>query len=135
VSGRSVSIMLTNEQLAVVAREMCQDTVLAQSLSPVSELQALRRVVASLLDDENYSRSTFRALLVLASFPADGSERELTDVARELGLSPSTTHRYLGTWLAVAVIEQSPSSRRYRRVQLDTSAEDGGAVPGRGDES
>ena len=61
-----------------------------------------------------------RALLVPAAFPADGSERELTAVAEQLSLSPSTTHRYLRTWTAVGLLERDPDSRRYRRAMIES---------------
>jgi DNA-binding MarR family transcriptional regulator len=59
---------------------------------------------------------------VLAAFPADGTERELSSVANQLSLSPSTTHRYLRTWTAVGLLERDPNSRRYRRSVLGGTA-------------
>jgi DNA-binding IclR family transcriptional regulator len=38
----------------------------------------------------------------------------VTDVAVLLEMSPSTTHRYLTTLLAVGLLEQDPRTRRYR---------------------
>jgi DNA-binding IclR family transcriptional regulator len=38
----------------------------------------------------------------------------VTDLAGRLEMSPSTTHRYLTTLLAVGLIEQDPRTRRYR---------------------
>ncbi len=67
-------------------------------------------------DDHQWSRSVLRSVLVLAACPADGSDSEITDIARATGLSPSTTHRYAQTWAALGLIEQDPRTRRYRRV-------------------
>jgi len=36
------------------------------------------------------------------------------DVARQLGLSPSTTHRYITTLVAFGLLVQDPSTRKYR---------------------
>jgi hypothetical protein len=117
MSGENdVTITLTDGQVRQVVLETTGRTSLASVLPEVGGLEALRRVVLSLKDDATCSRSTLRALLVLAAFPVDGSERELSDVARQLGLSPSTTHRYIGTWMLVGLLEQDPRSRRYRRV-------------------
>jgi hypothetical protein len=128
VSGeREVTIRLTDRQVRQVVREASDRTSLASVLPEVGGLAALRSVVRSLKDDTTCSRSTLRALLVLAAFPADGSERELSDVATRLGLSPSTTHRYIGTWMAVEMLEQDPRSRRYRRV-LSSRPGGGGAT-------
>jgi IclR family pca regulon transcriptional regulator len=60
------------------------------------------------------SRSLLMGLLVLASFPSDGSDLAVIDVAKRLEMSASTTHRYLTTLLSVGLLEQDPRSRRYR---------------------
>ena len=60
------------------------------------------------------SRSLLLGLTVFAAFPTDGDALAVTDVAGRLGLSPSTTHRYMTTLLAVGLLEQDPRSRRYR---------------------
>ncbi len=51
---------------------------------------------------------------MLACFPTDGGALAVTDVAAQLSLSPSTTHRYMTTLLAVGLLEQDARSRRYR---------------------
>jgi hypothetical protein len=112
---RNVTITLTEWQVARVVREVHGESHL-EALPDVEHLAGMRGALVPLLDDATYSRSTLRALLVLAAFPPDGGERELTDVARQLDLSPSTTHRYIGTWMAVGLLEQHPRTRRYRRV-------------------
>ncbi len=114
-----MTIALTERQVARIVREVSGESELAALPSGLDELSGLRRALLPLLDDAAYSRSTLRALLVLGAFPADGGERELTDVARQLDLSPSTTHRYIGTWMAVGLLEQHPRSRRYRRALPD----------------
>ncbi len=127
---RDVTITLTDRQVAQVVREASGRTTLASVLPDVSGIDALRSVVLPLRDDTSYSRSTLRALLVLAAFPADGSERELTEIARQLDISPSTTHRYIGTWMAVGLLEQHPRSRRYRRGLAHRGGGVGASVEG-----
>ena len=119
---RSVTITLTESQVARIVREVTGESGILALPAGLDELSRLRGTLQPLLDDAAYSRSTLRALLVLGAFPADGEERELTDVARQLDLSPSTTHRYIGTWMAVGLLEQHPRSRRYRRAVADTQA-------------
>jgi DNA-binding MarR family transcriptional regulator len=72
------------------------------------------RTYAALRDDQRLSRSLLRGLMVLASFPADGALRSLADVAHQLDLGPSTTHRYVSTLVAIGVLERDPESRGYR---------------------
>jgi IclR helix-turn-helix domain len=112
-----VSISLTSTQISQVVRHASGRTGLSRVLADLEDPQALHDTVAPLLDDDAYSRSTLRALLVLTAFDPDGGERELTDVARQLELSPSTAHRYIGTWMALGLLEQDPVSRRYRRAE------------------
>jgi IclR-like helix-turn-helix domain-containing protein len=122
---RGVTITLTDWQVARVVREASVPPGLTALPVGLDDFGELRGAVLPLLDDAAYSRSTLRALLVLGAFPPDGSERELTDVARQLDLSPSTTHRYIGTWMAVGLLEQHPRSRRYRRAPPDVAATNG----------
>jgi hypothetical protein len=126
--GRGVVIALTDGQLAQVLREAPPQ--LASLLPEVSQLDARSSVVLALLEDERFSRTTLRALLVLSALPADGSERELTHLARELGISPSTTHRYIHTWMALGLIEQNPRSRRYYRTLAIRSSRERAVVGG-----
>lgn len=114
-----MTIRLTDEQVARIVREAAGEPALPALPAGFEQVAALRSAVAPMLDDAAYSRSTLRALLVLGAFPADGGELELTDVARQLSLSPSTTHRYVGTWMALGLLEQHPRSRRYRRALRD----------------
>jgi DNA-binding IclR family transcriptional regulator len=71
--------------------------------------------------------------LVINALPLDGSEREVTDVATELGLSASTTHRYLHTWMAVGLVERNPRSRRYRRTLSSDPVSERARATGSGD--
>jgi hypothetical protein len=113
--SQDVTIMLNSAQVASVLREAFGGESLVAALAGVSSGEWLDGLLLSLLDDDSLSHSTVRALLVLSAFPTDGAERKLTGVAKQLGMSASTTHRYVHTWVAVGVLEQS-DSRRYRRV-------------------
>jgi IclR helix-turn-helix domain len=114
----TVKITLTDDQVAQIVRERSGDKGLEVLLSDMSDARTLTSSVDLALQADGYSRSTLRALLVLSRFPADQSERELTEVAGELGFSTSTTHRYLSTWVAVGVLQQDPDTRRYRRASM-----------------
>jgi hypothetical protein len=115
---------LTDAQVAQIALDAAGGARLAGSLSGLGGVDELRQVMLPLVDDKSYSHSTFRAVIVLAAFPADGSERELTDVAREIGLAPSTTHRYARTLTALGLLEQNADSRKYRRHQAGRTGRD-----------
>jgi hypothetical protein len=83
----------------------------------LSGLQDVREVLAgepSQLEDSRLSRSLLAGLLMLASFPTDGSYLGNAEIARMLGMNPSTTHRYVSTLVAVGLLERDPHTRRYR---------------------
>ena len=80
------------------------------------------RAMGASMDDTRFSRSLLRALMVLASYPVDGSARSVSDVAKELGMGISTAHRYTSTFAQVGVLERDAVSRQYRRARNGQSA-------------
>lgn len=107
-----ITIELSKAQIKRVVREAGEDDGLLGLLGGLEELDAQASSVQ--MDDERLSRSLLRGLMVLASFPADGAARSVTDVARHLDLGMSTTHRYISTLVEVGVLERDPESRQYR---------------------
>ena len=86
-------------------------SVLLSGLSDVREVLARE---PRQMEDSRLSRSLLAGLLMLASFPTDGSYLANAEIARMLGMNPSTTHRYVSTLVAVGLLERDPSTRRYR---------------------
>jgi hypothetical protein len=64
--------------------------------------------------DPRMSRSLMRGLSLLTRFGPDGSERGIVELSRELGMSPSTTHRYASTLVELGLLERSSRTRKYR---------------------
>jgi hypothetical protein len=65
-------------------------------------------------DDPRLSRSLLRGLSILTCFGPDGGERGIVELAGELGMSPSTAHRYALTLVELGLLERCPKSRKYR---------------------
>jgi hypothetical protein len=65
-------------------------------------------------DDPRLSRSLLRGLSLLNCFGPDGAERGIIEIAGDLGMSPSTTHRYASTLVELGLLERCPKSRKYR---------------------
>jgi len=65
-------------------------------------------------DDPRLSRSLLRGLSMLTCFGPDGRERGIVELAGELGMTPSTAHRYALTLVELGLLEQCPKSRKYR---------------------
>ena len=64
--------------------------------------------------DPRLSRSLLRGLSLLTCFGADGAERGIIEMAGDLGMSPSTTHRYASTLVELGLLERCPKTRKYR---------------------
>src|SRR5258708_3748222 len=65
------------------------------------------------LREPRYSQSLERGLAILSCFTARRPVLGIADIADELGMSRSTTHRYVITLLALGYLEQG-ASRKYR---------------------
>jgi hypothetical protein len=114
LSGRGVSLGLTAEQVAgVIAAASAAGPDSATQLAGLAAPGQL--TTSPLLEDRTMSRSLLFGLVVLISFPADGSDRGVKEVARELDLPTSTTHRYAHTLRAIGLLERDPRTHRYRR--------------------
>jgi hypothetical protein len=109
----AIPLALTDEQVAGVVNRAGGGNPLATLLSGLDDPRQLDSALAE-VDERGLSHSMVRALLVLSAIPP-GGERELSAVAGLLEFSPSTTHRYLSTWVAVGLIGQNPYTRRYWR--------------------
>jgi IclR family pca regulon transcriptional regulator len=65
------------------------------------------------LRDLRYSRSLERGLAILSCFTPERSVLGISDISEELGMSASTTHRYVTTLRALGYLEQD-ARRKYR---------------------
>ena len=65
------------------------------------------------LREPRYSQSLERGLAILACFTPDRPVLGIANIADELGMSRSTTHRYVITLVALGYLEQG-ASRKYR---------------------
>ena len=61
-----------------------------------------------------YSQSLERGLGILASFTSAQPLLGVSELARAVGLSRSTTHRYMATLTRLGYLQQDPATRRYR---------------------
>jgi hypothetical protein len=113
--GAGVFIDLSPAQVDGVVRATAEGGSIAVLLSGLSDLSEALAAGLEGLDDRRLSRSLLAGLVMLASFPADGSYLSNAEVSRLLDMNQSTTHRYLSTLVAVGLLERHPETRRYRR--------------------
>jgi len=64
--------------------------------------------------ESSYSQSLERGLAVLSAFGTGRPLLGVSDLARELGLSRSTTHRYIATLATLRYLQQDTLTRKYR---------------------
>lgn len=101
--GSAPSIAALVADALASARRNGKDTALARGYLP------------SDTDDPRLSRSLLRGLSLLTGFGPDGAhERGIVELADELGMSPSTAHRYALTLVELGLLERCPRSRKYR---------------------
>ncbi len=80
--------------------------------------KATRAALKEALEDPQLSQSLLRGLAILAAYGPERPWRAIIDLSGQLGMSPSTTHRYVKTLRAVGLLEQNPSTREYRPVAV-----------------
>ncbi|HEX5853163.1 MAG TPA: helix-turn-helix domain-containing protein [Solirubrobacteraceae bacterium] len=64
--------------------------------------------------DRRLSRSLLRGLALLTGFGPEGEARGIVELAGDLGMSPSTAHRYALTLVELGLLERCPKTRKYR---------------------
>jgi hypothetical protein len=123
---RPISITLSPVQVDDVVREASQGR--APSVSRlISKMQAAplapdaqerEPILGGYLphdtEDPRLSRSLLRGLSILTCFGPDGRERGIVELAGDLGMSPSTAHRYALTLVELGLLERCPKTRKYR---------------------
>ena len=62
----------------------------------------------------SHSQSLERGLAILSSFKSARPVLGVSELAREIGLSRSTTHRYIATLATLGYVEQDLATRKYR---------------------
>jgi IclR helix-turn-helix domain len=86
----------------------------ARSKAPAVSAVRLRGYMPADTGDPRLSRSLLRGLSLLTGFGPDGAERGIVELAEELGMSPSTAHRYAVTLVELGLLERCPRTRKYR---------------------
>ena len=111
--GDGVTLELSSRQVDQVVRAAAGGASLTAVLRGLSEGGGQVPVCVPELADRGLSRSLIAGLLVLASFPGDGEERGIAELARSLDLNTSTTFRYVTTLVAAGLLARNPATRRY----------------------
>jgi hypothetical protein len=114
--AEKIVIELSPAQVDRVVRGAAESGNMSVLLSGLDDVREVLAREPRQLEDSRLSRSLLAGLLMLASFPTDGSYLGNAEIARMLDMNPSTTHRYVSTLVAVGLLERDPATRRYRLV-------------------
>jgi hypothetical protein len=112
-SRQKVMIELSPAQIDHVVRAASGAGSMSVLLSGLNDVRDALYKAPAQLDDRRLSRSLLHGLLVLTCFPPDGGCLANADIARTLGIHPSTVHRYISTLVAIGLLERDPSTRQY----------------------
>ncbi len=115
-ASEAITIELSAAQVDRVVRDAADGGNMSVLLSGLKDVRTVLAQEPRQLEDSRLSRSLLAGLLMLASFPTDGSYLGNAEIARMLDMNPSTTHRYVSTLVAVGLLERDPATRRYRLV-------------------
>lgn len=118
-SQEVVNLELSRAQVDKIVRAAADAGSMSLLLTGLGDSrETLERAQRQIGDTEaNLSSSLLSGLLVLAAFPSDGSSLGNAEVARMMGMNPSTAHRYITTLVVAGLLEKDPGTRRYRLVQ------------------
>ncbi len=111
------------QQMVQAVADVPTGTGLLRVLLALTGQGGERLMLTDLASDELYdpkeiSRSVVSSLIVLAAF-SQGEEHAVTELALEIGMTTSTTLRYIRTWVALGVLERVSKPRaRYRLVSV-----------------
>jgi hypothetical protein len=140
MSNMPISIILSPAQVDQVVRAAAQDSTSSFSALITTALQeqweeggqSAFGYLPAADEDGRLSRSLLRGLSILTCFGPDNRERGIIELAGQLGMSPSTTHRYVSTLVELGLLERSPRTRKYRlaRVPSRSDGESGGGDDG-----
>lgn len=108
----------TMSSLLVAALDNAHNTHAEDRMDRGSLRDATQLALSDALCDPQLSQSLLRGLAILSCFGPERPWRAIIDLAKELDMSPSTTHRYVKTLRAVGLLEQNPTTREYRPVAL-----------------
>jgi hypothetical protein len=113
--SKGLTVELSSEQVQAIVERVCRDTAAEGALDLALLAPSLQRVLEERGSSE-VACTLVRGLLVLATFPADGTPRRLSEIAVELNMKKSTVHRCLSTLVVVGLLERDGETRRYFRL-------------------
>jgi hypothetical protein len=118
--GGDISLRLTRAQVREITRAAAHGNSVSAPTLPVGLGESRPDLTSASLEKrlqsghgKHFSRSLLRGLLIQRAL-ADEKAWGVKEIAREIGISSSTAHRYLVTLLFLGVVERDPETRKYQ---------------------
>lgn len=117
-AGGSLKLELASDQVKMVLDWAAQNGRMSLVLNaPDPGLDVVTKAYIEIAGaDPKLSSSLMTGLVILASFPTDGSPVANAEIARQVGISPSTAHRYVATLVVAGLVEKDPD-KKYRLIK------------------
>lgn len=112
--ARPVTIELSQAQVDRVLGEVSGTGNVSLLLSRLADGHRLLDSSREILGDRRLSRSLLQGLSMLAAMPMDGGYIGNSELADTLGMTLSSSHRYVTTLMAAGLVEREPTTRKYR---------------------
>lgn len=109
----------TVSNLLLAALDNAHDPPTGSNSGAYDLQRASQEALDAAMDDPQLSQSLLRGLAVLACYGPDRPWRPISELSSRLGMSPSTTHRYVKTLKTIGLMEQDAVTREYRPVALE----------------
>jgi hypothetical protein len=119
VNAQPLRIELSQAQVDEVMRRVSVSGDISMVLSGFADAGLIWASNPEILDDTRLSRSLLLGLFVMAAMPADGSYVGCSHIARTLGMTSGSAHRYLSTLVAAGLVARDPTTRKYRLAHVD----------------
>jgi hypothetical protein len=119
VNVQSLTIELSQTQVDGVMRRVSGSGDISMVLTGFADAGLIWASNPEMLEDPRLSRSLLLGLFVMAAMPADGSYVGCSQIARTLGMTSSSAHRYLSTLVVAGLVERNPTTRKYRLAHAD----------------
>jgi IclR helix-turn-helix domain len=111
---RPVTLELSAAQVDEVIADATNSNGIRAMLLGLTDPPSTLKIESAAFADLRLSRSLLWGLVVLAAFPRDRSYVSNSQIAEKLGMTITTTHRYVSTLLATGLLERDPKTRQYR---------------------
>lgn len=110
----AVLLALAPDQVLEIVEQGSEGGSVAAAVGGLAPLSYMAQLVDDEEPDRRLSRSLLRGIMAIAVFKERDEAKGVLQIASQLGMSGSTTHRYLNTLVEAGLLERDPRTRKYQ---------------------